>query len=114
MRYYWLRDREKQQQFNIYWQRGLDNHADYFTKHHATAHHRQTRAQYVRDKIACLTSRIENVFNNNYFYNDSTIGMSLNSYVNLGNNIYYYFNSKDHPNNHPTVYCGFRFIRQSR
>ena len=64
MRYYWLRDRETQQQFNIYWQRGLDNHADYFTKHHATNHHKQTRPKYVRDHLACLTNRIENVFNN--------------------------------------------------
>ena len=30
------------------------------------------------------------------------------------NNIKYYLNSKDHPNNHPTVYCRFRFIRLPR
>ena len=52
MRYYWLRDRQTQEQFKIFWDRGLNNHADYPTKHHPTKHHlhiRQTR-QYVRDK----------------------------------------------------------------
>ena len=49
MRYYWLRDRSLQQQFKIFWEKGLNNLADYFTKHHATAHHRTTRSIYVQD-----------------------------------------------------------------
>ena len=55
MRYYWLRDRQTQHQFNIFWEKGVNNDADYFTKHHATAHHRAQRAKYVRDKLQeCL------------------------------------------------------------
>ena len=39
MRFYWLRDRIAQRQFLIYWRKGSDNDADYFSKHHATKHH---------------------------------------------------------------------------
>jgi hypothetical protein len=52
MRYYWLRDRENQGHFKVRWERGLDNDADYFTKHHATKHHREMRPRYVKDKVA--------------------------------------------------------------
>ena len=41
MRYHWLRDRQTQNQFQFYWKTSKDNYADYFTKHHATTHHRQ-------------------------------------------------------------------------
>ena len=41
-RYYWLRDRVTQQQFRIYWDKGIDNWADYFTKHHPKKYHRAT------------------------------------------------------------------------
>ena len=55
MRYHWLRDRLTQQQFNIFWEKGVTNDADYFTKHHATSHHRAQRVKYVRDKLKeCL------------------------------------------------------------
>jgi hypothetical protein len=30
MRYFWLRDRVNQHQFNLYWSPGKDNTADYF------------------------------------------------------------------------------------
>ena len=33
MRFHWLRDRECQQQFRIYWRPGKSNYADYWTKH---------------------------------------------------------------------------------
>ena len=39
MKYHWLRDRQTQGQFNIYWDKGSNNHADYFTKHHPTKYH---------------------------------------------------------------------------
>ena len=54
MRYYWLRDRMTQQQFDIFWESGLFNHADYFTKHHATVDHRAKRGRYVQDKFTEL------------------------------------------------------------
>ena len=43
MRYYWLRDRAKQQQFHIHWKKGTQNLADYFTKHHSPSHHKKMR-----------------------------------------------------------------------
>ena len=33
MRFYWIRDRSNQDQFNIYWKPGSTNRGDYFTKH---------------------------------------------------------------------------------
>ena len=47
MRFHWLRDREAQEQFRIYWRPGSTNLADYFTKHHAPAHHVNVRAEYL-------------------------------------------------------------------
>jgi hypothetical protein len=35
MRFYWIKDRVKQGQFNVYWGPGHQNLADYFTKHHS-------------------------------------------------------------------------------
>ena len=47
MRYYWVRDRVRAKQFMVYWRRGAENDADYFTKHHAPAHHRLKRSRYL-------------------------------------------------------------------
>jgi hypothetical protein len=47
MRFYWLRDRVKQNQFIVHWRRGTDNLADYFTKHHSPSHHRLMRSRYL-------------------------------------------------------------------
>jgi hypothetical protein len=50
MRYYWLRDRVRQKQFNVFWEPGINNLADYPTKHHSGAHHRRLRDIYLYDK----------------------------------------------------------------
>lgn len=47
MRFYWVRDRVRQNQFLVHWRRGTDNLADYFTKHHSPSHHRLLRSQYL-------------------------------------------------------------------
>jgi hypothetical protein len=47
MRFYWVRDRVRQGHFLIYWAKGKDNLADYFTKHHSPAHHRLMRSRYL-------------------------------------------------------------------
>jgi hypothetical protein len=47
MRFQWLRCREAQNQFRIYWRPGKTNLADYFTKHHSPAHHRNTRGEFL-------------------------------------------------------------------
>ena len=47
MRINWLKDREAQGQFRIYWDKGSHNLADYHTKHHPPEYHiahRQTHA----------------------------------------------------------------------
>ena len=50
MRYYWLRDKLTQKQFDIYWDKGINNHADYWTKHHPAVHHRTIRNKYIKDR----------------------------------------------------------------
>jgi hypothetical protein len=41
MRFYWIKDRVKQSQCNVYWVPKFQNLADYFTKHHSLAHHKR-------------------------------------------------------------------------
>ena len=50
MRYYWVRDRVQQGQFEIQWQPGKQNMADYFTKHHPPSHHEAIRSAYLYAK----------------------------------------------------------------
>jgi hypothetical protein len=47
MRYYWVRDRTRQQQFKIVWRKGKFNRADYISKHHPASHHQAIRFAYV-------------------------------------------------------------------
>jgi hypothetical protein len=47
MRFYWIKDRVKQGQFNVYWGPGYQNWADYLTKHHLPAHHKIMREIYI-------------------------------------------------------------------
>jgi hypothetical protein len=47
MRFYWIKDRVKQGQFNVYRGRGFQNLADYFTKQHLPAHHKWIRNVYI-------------------------------------------------------------------
>eukprot|EP00536_Pseudo-nitzschia_multiseries_P000416 jgi/Psemu1/915/gm1.915_g len=41
MRFYWLKDRAEQGQFNIFWEPGKHNLADYPTKRHPGSHHKK-------------------------------------------------------------------------
>ena len=50
MRFYWVKDRVEQGQFNVGWAPGDTNMGDYFTKHHSPAHHKRMRAYYLHDK----------------------------------------------------------------
>ena len=47
MRFEWLKDRESKNQFRYYWRAGKTNLADYFTKHHPPAHHRNMRGEFL-------------------------------------------------------------------
>jgi hypothetical protein len=59
MRFHWLRDRECQQQFRIYWRPGKLNYADYWTKHHPESHHRNIRKEFLTPTIVIEMLRIE-------------------------------------------------------
>ena len=48
MNYYRVRDRIEQGQFKLTWEKGADNLADYFTKHHSPAHHKKMRPIYLQ------------------------------------------------------------------
>ena len=47
MRFYWIHDQVRQNQFIVYWRRGKTNRADYFTKHHPATYHRRIRPKYL-------------------------------------------------------------------
>ena len=47
MRFYWLKCRQQQQQFDIYWDNGKNNFADYFTKHHSPSQHKAVHPIYL-------------------------------------------------------------------
>ena len=47
MKYHWLRDRELQKLMYVFWDKGIHNDADYFTKHHSTSHHQNIRNKYI-------------------------------------------------------------------
>jgi hypothetical protein len=47
MRFYWIKDRVKQGQSNLYWGLGYQKLADYFTKHHSPAHQKRMREIYI-------------------------------------------------------------------
>ena len=56
MRFFWIQDRIRQQQFQLLWRRGRTNMADYFTKHHPPWHHKIMRYKYLHR--ALLTQRL--------------------------------------------------------
>ena len=48
MRYYWIKDRIKKKQFKLTWRPGVDNMADYFSKHHPPWYHKKMRYKYLQ------------------------------------------------------------------
>ena len=63
MNLHWLRDKEVQKYFKIFWEKGSSNRGDYFTKHHPTIHHRFQRGRYVRDALNMLFHNIDSIYN---------------------------------------------------
>ena len=47
MKFHWLRDKELQKLIRVFWDKGINNDADYFTKHHSTTHHQAIREKYI-------------------------------------------------------------------
>ena len=62
MRYHWLRERKTKQMFDIYWDKGSNDHADYFTKHHPPAHHKHQRYQYILKGFNVTSSNLSSEF----------------------------------------------------
>jgi hypothetical protein len=50
MRFYWVKDRVEQKQFNVGWATGDTNLGDYFTKHHSPAHQKRMMPYYLHAK----------------------------------------------------------------
>ena len=48
MRYHWIRDQQNQKNIQVNWDKGENNKADYFTKHHAPSHHKKMRSLYLQ------------------------------------------------------------------
>ena len=59
MMFHWLRDRECQRQFRIYWRPGRLNYADYWTKHHPATHHQNIRQEFLTPCIVLEMLRLE-------------------------------------------------------
>ena len=54
MRFYWVRDRIQQKQFQLFWRKGKLNMADYFTKHHPPHHHKLMRYKYLHQALTTI------------------------------------------------------------
>ncbi len=48
MRLWWLKDKMVQNHFKMFWDKGANNWADYFTKHFAPKYHREIRTRYIQ------------------------------------------------------------------
>ena len=59
MCFHWLRDRECQKQFRIYWRPGKLNYAVYWRKHHMAAHHKGIRKEFLTPQRAVKMLRVE-------------------------------------------------------
>ena len=44
---YWIKDRITNKEFLIYWDKGIYNLADYFTKHFSPSYHQEIRPRYI-------------------------------------------------------------------
>ena len=64
MRYWWLKENSAQSEFNIFWDKGVNNWADYFTKHFSPSTHQVLRPYYVH-----RTNLILNVIRTNLLRN---------------------------------------------
>jgi hypothetical protein len=56
MRYHWIEDRVLAKHIRPYWDKGIHNWADYFTKHHPPAYHKIMRYKYLQKVNHCNAS----------------------------------------------------------
>jgi hypothetical protein len=62
MRFYWIKDRVRQNQFLVYWRPGPENLGDYHTKHHPPSHHRRMRLTYLLSRMKLPTQSLVRVW----------------------------------------------------
>jgi hypothetical protein len=58
MRFHWLRGCKCQEQFRIYWRPGKLNYADYWTKHHPSAHHQHIWREFITPQLVVEMLRL--------------------------------------------------------
>ena len=58
MRYFWVVDQKNLNNFCMIWAPGLENLADYFTKHHGASHHKKVYPYCIRNPLMPLKSTI--------------------------------------------------------
>eukprot|EP00804_Cyclotella_cryptica_P008992 CCRYP_003094-RB/>CCRYP_003094-RB protein AED:0.51 eAED:0.51 QI:0/-1/0/1/-1/1/1/0/106 len=63
MCFHWLRDRECQEQFRIFWSPGHNNYANYWTKHHSTKHHHHIRREFITPLVVLEMLRQDHQYN---------------------------------------------------
>ena len=54
MRLWWLKDKIAQQNFKVFWDKGIHNWADYFTKHFAPRHHQVIHKRYLHSACTVI------------------------------------------------------------
>ena len=98
MRYYWIKDKVSNQEFIIYWDKGLNNYADYFTKHFSASYHQQIRPTYIlkgyslalQNSFPCVRGCVETHPGLNLYTGQGRQPDSLN------NNIYAHTHARAH------------------
>ena len=63
MRFYWVRDRNKQGHFNVFWAPGRDNLGNCFTKHHPLSHHQLILPVFLHEKPTTETRFLQGCVN---------------------------------------------------
>ena len=61
MRYWWLKEKFAKKHFQFFWQKGINNWADYFTKHFSPKKHQALRPRYIHRTNAIIQTTIANV-----------------------------------------------------
>ena len=63
MRYHWLKQEDVRKIIKIYWDKGVNNNADYFTEHYSPAHHKSERPKYILKGFS-VTQACTNILHN--------------------------------------------------
>jgi hypothetical protein len=58
MRYHWIEDRVRKKHIRPYWDKGIHNWADYFTKHFPPAYHKIMRYKYLQKANECTATNL--------------------------------------------------------